>query len=50
MVDHYDPLYTAAIRRNYTRLDQSPQIAITTLTGTNLAAAAAELRAQFDPA
>jgi len=50
MVDHYDPLYTTAIRRNYTRLDQSPQIAITTLTGANLAAAAAELRAQFDPA
>ena len=46
MVDHYDPLYSTAIRRNYTRLDQSPQIAITTvLTGANLVATGRAARA-----
>lgn len=47
MVDHYDPLYSTAIRRNYPQLAAAPQVSLDTLTPAALAAAAASLRAHF---
>lgn len=50
MVDHYDPLYTTAIRRNYPQLGAAPRVALASLNATSLSAAASGLRQQFDPA
>lgn len=49
MVDHYDPLYSSAIQRNYTRLGNAPRLPLTAVNAEQLAAAARDLRARFDP-
>ena len=47
LVDHYDPLYTAAIARNYPQLPSARQVSLSTLCATSLANASRELAATF---
>lgn len=48
MVDHYDPLYTTAIRRNYPALEGAVRVALAALNASTLTAAATTLRQRFD--
>ena len=43
LVDHYDPLYTTAIKRNYPRLDVARRVSMATLTADALNRAARAL-------
>ena len=49
MVDHYDPLYTTAIERNYPQLAAAHRVELAALNAASLAAAASGLRQRFDP-
>jgi tRNA 2-selenouridine synthase len=49
MVDHYDPLYTSAIKNNYEHLQQAQSVRLNDVSTASLDAAAQALRAQFDP-
>ena len=47
LVDHYDPLYTTAIKRNYPNLPAAFQLRIESLTAKALGDGAAALRSHF---
>jgi tRNA 2-selenouridine synthase len=48
MVDHYDPLYSSAIKNNYAHLQNASQVALADVSIASLDAAANALRARFD--
>jgi tRNA 2-selenouridine synthase len=48
MVDHYDPLYTDAIKNNYAHLQQAASVRLDEISITALDAAAHMLRERFD--
>lgn len=48
MVDHYDPLYTSAIERNYAKLGEAPRLTMNDVSSAQLVSAARDLRSRFD--